>query len=62
MCCESTYSGVGAKKVPQNIVLKTTIVRGSCGVDAVFFAGYHEKLPSAPTIQTSTDFANKSGA
>ncbi len=29
------YSGVGAKIVPHNIVLRTIIVHSSCGVDAV---------------------------
>ncbi len=38
MCCESTYSEIGAKKKnTQNVVLRTIIpeVQGSCGVDAI---------------------------
>ncbi len=35
MCCESTNSGVGAEKVPQNVVLRAIIVHDSCGSDAI---------------------------
>ncbi len=35
MCGESTYSGVGAKKVPQNVVLRTVTAHSSRGTDAI---------------------------
>ncbi len=34
-CCKSTDSGVGAIKVPQNVVLRTITVQGSCGTNAI---------------------------
>ncbi len=40
MCCDSTYSGVGAKKVPQNVAQKTVIVHSSCGADAIKLEGH----------------------
>ena len=33
LCCKSTYPGVGAKKAPQNGVLRTKIVLSSCGAN-----------------------------
>ncbi len=35
MCCEWTYSGVGAKEVHQNVVLRTKIAHRSCGAAAL---------------------------
>ncbi len=35
MSCESAYSGVEVKKIPQNVLLRTVIVHSFCGVDAI---------------------------
>ncbi len=36
MCGEGTYSGVRAKKFPQNVAPRAIIVHSSCGADALW--------------------------